>query len=39
VERRHIAEKDEDDSDILAKSARGCLEKYGYYRMTFRELL
>jgi len=29
VERRHIAEKDEDDSDILAKSARGCLEKYG----------
>ncbi|HOM01635.1 MAG TPA: ketoacyl-ACP synthase III [Acetivibrio sp.] len=27
VKRRHIAENDMDDSDILAKSARGCLEK------------
>ncbi|RXE59179.1 3-oxoacyl-ACP synthase III family protein [Acetivibrio mesophilus] len=29
VERRHIAEKDEDDSDILLKSAKGCLDNYG----------
>ncbi|WP_265444045.1 3-oxoacyl-ACP synthase III family protein [Acetivibrio straminisolvens] len=29
IERRHVEEKDADDSDVLAKSAKGCLEKYG----------
>lgn len=29
VEKRHVAGNDEDDSDVLLKSARGCLDKYG----------
>jgi 3-oxoacyl-[acyl-carrier-protein] synthase-3 len=29
VERRHIAQNNEDDSDLLLKSARGCLNKCG----------